>query len=390
MSGRVTGAPSDPLRLRLQVILLPRSAGSGILRVPLAQDGTFEFPNVLPGTYSVRLAGGLVKETPTITISAGDVSGIELVVLDSNAVTHQQGLTQVWSRSGTWRGLVGSEKTREIHASNGRTTALIDAAGKVVREFLGTAPTLRRARLNASGDYALLLFGTGNANVTAYSSGGQVLWSYPAPGEASTGLDDVWPVDLNGDNVDEIVIGFNGGTGVRVIDGQGKLLWQSTAIGNVWHVAGGKVRGDGTSSVVTTSAGGQVHVFTSDGTGRTDLAPGFYANMVRVGRAGASDTADTIVAAGAASGPTGSSAVSVAALSGTGAIKWSVQLDSSTAPPSVSSATVSESKPWVALGLQGGRVYVLDLGTGAVIAQTDGQGLRPQVGWISDGNGSAL
>ena len=114
-------------------------------------------------------------------------SGIELVVLDSNAVTRQQGLTQVWSLSGTWRGLVGNEKMREIFASNGRTTALIDATGKVVREFSGTAPTLRRARLNASGDYALLLFGTFSANVTAYSPVDMYCGVTRAPGKPRRG-----------------------------------------------------------------------------------------------------------------------------------------------------------------------------------------------------------
>jgi hypothetical protein len=226
--------------------------------------------------------------------------------------------------------------------------------------------------------------------VTAHNSAGQILWSYPAAGESSIALDDVWPVDLNNDNVDEIAIGLNGANGVRVIDAQGKLLWQSTAIGNVWHVAGGKIRGDGTSSVVTTSAGGMVHVFTADGVGRADLpAAGIYANMVRVGRAAAPDMSDTILAAGATRGVAGGNAVSVAALSGTGASRWSVQLLSNTAA-SVYSATASETKPWFAVGLQGGQVYVLDTGTGAVLATIDGQGQRPQVEWIGDGNGSAI
>jgi hypothetical protein len=74
--------------------------------------------------------------------------------------------------------------------------------------------------------------------------------------------------------------------------------------------------------------------------------------------------------------------------SGAGALKWSIQLPSN-ASPSVYSATASESKPWFALGLQGGQVYVLDIATGAVLANIDGQGQRPNVAWISDGNGGA-
>jgi len=388
VSGRVRGAvTAPPLPLR-QVTLLPRRGGT-ILNAPLASDGTFEFASVVPGTYSVQFSSQLLKENPVITVSDKDVSGIELVVVDTDSVTRQQGLEQVWSLNGTWRGLSSNEKAREIYAVNGRDIAVIDAAGKIVRQFSGSGPILRRARVNASGDFVLLAFGTWSPQVTAYSSSGQVLWGYPNTNGISTGLDDVWAVDLDGDNVDEIVIGFNGGTGVRVVNAQGNLLWQSTAIGNVWHVAGGKVKGDGTSSVVTTSAGGQVHVFTADGKGPADLRPGFYANMVRVGRSAPSDTSDTILAAGTTNIPTGDNTVSVAALSGAGALKWTVQIPSNAAP-SVYSATPSESKPWVALGLQGGQVYVLDIATGAVIANVDGQGQRPQVEWIGDGNRSAL
>jgi Carboxypeptidase regulatory-like domain len=387
VSGRVTGTLTAlPLPLR-QVTLLPRRAGT-ILNAPLSSDGTFEFANVVPGAYSVQFSGRLLKENPVITVNDKDVSGIELVVVDTDTVTSQQGLEQVWSLSGTWRGLSTNEKTREIYAADGRSIATIDATGKTVRQFAGSGAILRRARLSASGDSAILSFGTWSPQVTAYSSSGQMLWSYPKSGEASTGLDDVWPVDLNGDNVDEIGIGFNGGTGVRVVNAHGNLLWQSTAIGNVWHVSGGKVRSDGTSSVVTTSARGQVHVFNADGKGPADLLPGFYANMVRVGRAASTETFDTILAAGTPSSPTGGNTVSVASLSGTGTLKWTVQLPSNVAP-SVYSATASESKPWFALGLQGGQIYVLDIATGATIASVDGQGQRPQVEWIGDGNGSA-
>jgi hypothetical protein len=388
ISGRVSGALNAPQLPLPQVTLLPRRGGT-ILNAPLASDGTFEFSSVVPGTYSVQVPGQLLKENTVITVSDRDVSGIELVIANSDTVTHQQGLEQAWSLIGTWRGLSGNEKAREVYAANARTIATIDPAGTTVREFSGTAPILRYARMNSSGELALLAFGTWSPRVTAYSSTGQVLWSYPGADEPLTGLDDVWPVDLNGDNVDEIVIGFNGGTGVRVIDAQGKLLWQSATIGNVWHVAGGKVRGDGSTSVVTTSARGQVHVFTADGKDRSDLIPGFYANMVRVGRTGGSDVSEVILAAGTPNLATGSNTVSVAALSGAGAPKWSIQL-SSNATPSVYSATASVSKPWFALGLQGGEVYVLDVSTGTVIANVDGQGQRPQVEWISDGNGSAL
>jgi len=393
VSGRVTGATSTP-GLPGAVALLPRTrgargtGGSRISTVSVAADGTFEFSDVLPGTYSIQSLGQFIlRENPVITVSDKDVTGIELAILNTNTVTRQVGFEQIWSLEGTWRGLASNEKSHEIYASKATTVAVIDAAGKILREFPGNGALLRQARVTSSGDLALVAFGTWSANVTVYNSGGQMLWSYPDASETVSGIDDVWPVDLDGDNVDEIVIGFNGSTGVRVLDAQGKMRWQSSAIGNVWHVDGGKVKSDGSSSVVTTSAGGQVHVFTSDGATRVDLAPGFYANMVRVGRASTSDTTETILAAGSSS-VVNNDVVSVAALSATGSIKWSGQIPSNSLA-SVYSAAASENKPWFALGLQGGQVYVLDIATGAVLASIDGQGQRPNVSWISDGSGAS-
>jgi hypothetical protein len=308
-----------------------------------------------------------------------------LQVADTDTVTRELGLEPVWSLNGTWTGVAGNETSGELYAANGKSIALFDAAGNTVREFSAFAPILRRARINASGDVALLAFSMWSPQVTAYGATGQKLWAYPRTRETSVGLEDVWAVDLNGDNVDEIVIGFGGFTGVHVIDVQGNLLWQSSAIGNVWRVTGGRVGADGSVSVVTTSARGQVHVFTADGKSRTDLDPRFYAVMVRVVRAKVSVASDTILAAGTPLGA--ANTVAVAALSGTGSIKWSVQLPSNIRGYLVST-TVSETRPWVALSLRGGQVYVLETGTGGVIAHIDGQGEWPQVEWMSDERGS--
>ena len=90
---------------------------------------------------------------------------------------------------------------------------------------------------------------------------GKPLWSYLGGG----GVDDVWAADLNGDGLDEVIIGYNGGTGVHVLDHSGKLLWKNTAVANVWHVDAGNFAGDGRPAVVTTSAAGKVHLLQADG-----------------------------------------------------------------------------------------------------------------------------
>src|SRR5262245_9006995 len=122
--------------------------------------------------------GQVLKENPVITISDKDVSGIELVAIDTETVTRQQGLELIWSVSGRWQVLAINEKAREIFAANGRNVAAIDATGKTIREFSGTAfpssSIQRRAQMSASGDYALLAFSS-LQQLTAYSPGGQIL-----------------------------------------------------------------------------------------------------------------------------------------------------------------------------------------------------------------------
>src|SRR5205085_2269930 len=140
--------------------------------------------------------------------------------------------------------------------------------------------------------------------------------------EAGQGLDDVWPADLDGDGIDEVIVGFNGGTGMHVLNASGKLLWQSTGLGNIWHVSAGDVMGDGKPRVVTTSATGRVHIFSTDGNEHRDLDAGFYADMVRVGKLSAQDSRATIVVAGTVNnGP--ANRLAVAAFFGDGAKKWS-------------------------------------------------------------------
>ena len=71
-------------------------------------------------------------------------------------------------------------------------------------------------------------------------------------------VDDVWTADLNGDGLDDVVIGFNGGTGLHVLDNSGNVLWTNVTIGNVWHVMAGNVDGDVRPVFVTATANGKV------------------------------------------------------------------------------------------------------------------------------------
>jgi hypothetical protein len=218
--------------------------------------------------------------------------------------------------------------------------------------------------------------------IGARTASGTLLWSYT---DVTTAPTDVWPVDLDGDQSDEVIVGYGGSTGVHVLNSKGQLLWKSTAIGNVWHVAGGDVRGNGAPQVVTTSAAGRVHVFNDSGTAKIDLDAGVYANMVRVGKILPGDSAATIVAGGTTSD--NKSAV-LTALTADGTKKWSLQLQ---APgrPSLNAAYFAPGRPWLALGMSTGVVHVVDAQRGVLIATADGFGLSPELSWLAGKDGAA-
>lgn len=372
------------------VTLMPRSA-NGVMRLPtpgqVRPDGTFEIVNVLPGSYSVTasMPNTTLKEPVQITVDAGDVSGIELVLLSTEAPTFLKGLEQAWSVSGNWGGVAAREKDGVVLATSRVIHFEIDTTGKTLRQMpfpasnlQGSSNTILRSVMLAAGP-AVLSFGAWSRLLTAYDDTGKVLWTYPpATGGVSTGINDAAPVDLDGNGVDEIVVGFNGGTGVHVLNDKGELVWKSTAIGNVWHVAGGDVRGNGKPQVVTTSSAGEIHVFSDDGSDRRNIVPGFYANMVRVGKVSGTDMTATIFAGGSPN--LDGNIWQVAAFAGDGTLKWST----STGRPNAHSTTLATGKPWMAVGLQSGHVFVLDATNGAVIASVDGQGSTPELTWVAE------
>jgi outer membrane protein assembly factor BamB len=169
------------------------------------------------------------------------------------------------------------------------------------------------------------------------------------------------------------------------LNSEGQLLWASAKNRNVYNVATGDVRAEGTPQIVTTSELGRVHIFSAAGANIASLDPGTPATMVRIGKLSESDRTATIFAIGAK--PT-DQAATVTSLSGDGNVNWSVQLPSNITPPSIYSASLAYGRPWLAVAQQGGQVYVVDAKQGTMIGSIDGQSLLPEVGWIAGKDGA--
>lgn len=324
----------------------------------------------LPPNHAAEKATGLA-----VALNTGD----EKKPADDAAL---KGLEQAWSLEGGWTGVVSDQSKGAIYTIGQGKCAVLDLAGNKQRDIKlpkQSGSLVRMAAWRGTGGKALLTFGVWSADLTAYDLNGKELWSYPR----ADGIDDVWAGDLNGDASDEVIVGHNGGTGLHVLDAAGKLLWKSTALGNVWHVCAGDVLEGGKAHVVTTSAAGKVHVFDGAGAASKELDAGCYASMVRIGKLSDKDKEATILVAGPGLGEGGNAkTVILAALSGTGAIKWSLRLPAGS-PAHVDSAQLATGQPWLAVGLRGGQVHLVDIAKGEIIATAMDQGMIPEVGWAS-------
>jgi hypothetical protein len=310
------------------------------------------------------LIGVAVQVTTALTLRAQD------------SLPAGKQLNAMWSVPGPWTGVATDESGTIYAVGRGGRSIAVDPAGGIQREVrLGSEPgLLRLAKLPGP---TLLTFGVWSTDLRAYDINGKPLWTYPR----ATGIDDVWAGDVDGDQVDEVIVGYNGPTGLHVLDGMGRVRWTSTAIGNVWHVSAGDVLGEGRSQIVTTSAAGSVHVFSGDGRQRLDIRTPLYANMVRVRKLRAIDSAATIIIGGSTNSSTsGMRSTIVAAVSRNGSTMWRLEFGQDP----LQSAELAPVGPWLALGVAGS-VYVVDAEKGDVIGQVAGQ-VSAQVAWDSAGN----
>jgi hypothetical protein len=292
--------------------------------------------------------------------------------------------TLAWSVQGSWSGVAVDGDTGSIYATSETGKCIeVDSNGKNPRLFelpQSDAAKLRLVNLSKSSGKALLTF-QGTA-IRVYDLKGKHLWSY----SDGDGTNDVWPSDLNGDGSDEVIIGYNGASGIHVLDSRGKSLWFDLSIGNVWHVCAGDAQGSGVMQVLATSALGQIHVFSKDGRKVKDLSPGCYANMVRLVPVPGSDKKAMILAGGSLLQEKPERVL--IGLTSEGRRKWSLKL-STAQTSSIDSAVLAPSGPWLAVGMRDGLVHIIDVNKGSILGTVKGQGEIPEVTWGRDSGENA-
>jgi len=96
--------------------------------------------------------------------------------------------------------------------------------------------------------------------ICIFDQHGEELWRHTN----RWGVNSAWWVDLDGDGIDEMVAGMNGFGGLRAFSADGKALWRTYTLGNIWNHTGVSRPGD-TGVIILTEAGGMVQYWRGDG-----------------------------------------------------------------------------------------------------------------------------
>ncbi|MDB5342297.1 MAG: cytochrome biosis protein [Schlesneria sp.] len=185
----------------------------------------------------------LVDSPDKVTLSPAwtveDVEGASLSVAD-------------WDANGTDDILVvGYDDKLRIVSLDGKVMETVDLPEDTEFATLGRHPQGPR----------LLAYSNWGTVVTVLDRKGTTVWAYPS----EQGVNGAHWGDLDGDGIDEMIVGMNGNGGLHAVSGDGAKLWQVTAIGNVWNQAIISATATSAARVFVTEANGTVQIYDSKG-----------------------------------------------------------------------------------------------------------------------------
>ncbi len=147
-------------------------------------------------------------------------------------------------------------------AQEGRRIHVLDAGG-TEKAVLAIPDPVTHLECTPRGGEQLRLLGyeTWGREVSVFDGRGVKLWSYRTP----DGVDVAHWGDLDGDGVEELIVGLNGPAGLHVVSRDGSVLWRAADIANVWSQSVLPATARSKGFVFATDGGGAIHVYAADG-----------------------------------------------------------------------------------------------------------------------------
>lgn len=209
-----------------------------------------------------RALGASYAGTPRATLAPGAGDSLEPRLLWWTGI---EGVTALAACQ--WQGDPAPEL---LAATTAGQLVVLDASGAEKGRLALPAKTtaLECANLR-DGSARVLAYQNWGNEVAALDGAGQALWSY----RSREGINGAHWGDLDADGQVEMIVGMNGGGGLHAVSAQGKRLWRSDRIGNVWGQALAPASAPGRALVVATEAGGSVRVFDDEGGEKAQLRP---------------------------------------------------------------------------------------------------------------------
>ena len=293
---------------------------------------------------------------------------------------------KIWTiGEGIWglaTGDLNEDGKDEIITSDFDEITTYDSSGGVLDTIYVTDNNgyIRVADLDGDSHLDMIRFRIWGDNITAFNNNGDFLWEFPA----DTGVDDVAVYDTDGDGTQEVIVGFNGDTGLYLLDYTGGIRWQytDTGFGNVWYVSGGDLNDDGSVEVVSTAADGDIHIFNAEGVSLREIDSQIYAFFVDVDEFISDSFGPEIIA----SGSVGENEY-ISIYDGSGNLLWEDTLGEGDS--SIYQAACLSQENLLAIGTRDGQIYVFN-SEGETVFYKQGLGPYVLVTWIKDEDGNNI